>query len=358
MKQPIELRFNYPLLEDQESAFRSALTTAIGLSDTLVSLAPAGGRLKDREMVAAWLSGEGYSVNPGDVYAGGGGHHSCFTALLAAGLPNKTIAVEEYTYSNFKSMARLLHITLVPCLIDGSGLVPGSLKEVCKNNMIDALYIQPTLNNPVGTVMPLERRNEIVSIAREHELVIIEDDAYGFLEETFIPNFYHLAPERSFYVYSFSKPLAQGIKTSYLLAPSIYGPKVIDALRLTGTNPSLLFSNALNTMMENGTLKKLIRAKQEEGFVRQQQMKHLLEGYQFSAHKNGWHLWLLLPDHVKSSRLDQMLIQKDVLIMPSVSFSVSDNPFEGAIRIALGGEKDFKRVQEGIEIVREQIMIY
>ena len=188
--------------------------------------------------------------------------------------------MEEFTYSNFKTIAKLFGITLIPCPVDIYGLKANTFSEICLKNNPDALYIMPTLNNPLGTVMPLERRNEIVSVARKNDLLIIEDDAYGFLEETSLPNFFHLAPERSFYIHSFSKSFARGIKTSYLLAPRRLSENTIEVLRLSASNPSPLFSLALNDIIESGRLKSLIKEKQKEGNFRQQKANSLLSDYE------------------------------------------------------------------------------
>ena len=355
MPQPIDLQFNYPLLNEQTHELWEILRSELDKAQSLLTLAPTAGSSIDRTIAAKWLSQPNYIIDPDDVYIGSGGHHSCFVALLAAGLQNKTIVVEELTYSNFKSIAGLLNIRLIACAIDDLGIIPAALDEVCRIHKPDALFITPTVNNPMGYVMPVDRRKEIVAIARANNLIIIEDDAYGFLEDAELPNFFHLAPECSFYVYSFSKPLAQSIKTSYLLAPKAYSDKVIETLRSTSSNNSLLLLSALNEYIESGKLKDLILNKRKEGFHRQQKARELLKEYQVSGHKNSYHLWLQLPAHVKSDELNNRLIAAGVKIVPSVAYSVTSEAYNHAIRIALGGESDFNRVIEGIEKIKQQI---
>jgi DNA-binding transcriptional MocR family regulator len=125
-------------------------------------------------------------------------------------LANKTVVVEGLTYSNFLAIAAMLNIKLLPCPADTLGIKPDALREILTKHRAqhgrgpEALYIMATINNPTGTVLPTDRRQDIVSIARMMDMLIIEDDAYGFLEAESLPNFFHLAPERSFYVYSFS----------------------------------------------------------------------------------------------------------------------------------------------------------
>jgi DNA-binding transcriptional MocR family regulator len=357
MQKPIDLRLNYPVLEGQDEEFTALLKSAATQSMSFLSLDATGGSLTDRSIAATWLSKPGYQVEPADVYVTGGGHHTCMVVLLAAKLQNKTIAVEEFTYLNFIAVARFLNIKLVPCAIDGEGLIPVSLAEVCSKNKVDALYIMPTVNNPLGYVTPESRRREIVAVARENNLLIIEDDAYGFLDDTALPSFFNLAPERSFFIYSLSKSYGQGIKTSYLLAPKTYAESIIDALRFTNANQSPVFSWIVNEVITTGRFGEIIKEKQKQGAIMQQKVRQLLEGYKLSGHKNGWHLWVELPENIKSDELTRRIGEAGVLISPAVIFSVTGT-HNNAIRIAFGAEKDFNRIVEGIEIIKRQIADY
>ena len=348
MERPIDLQLNYPLLPGQEEEFSALLRRAAGEMENLSALIPTGGRLIDKEIAAQWLSREGYAVAPQRVYLGEGGHHGCIVSLLAAGLAGKTIVTEELTYSNFKTIARFLGIRLIPCAADALGLKPAALREICVQAKADALYIMATINNPTGTVLPLDRRQEIVEIARAHDLLIIQDDAYGFLEEEPLPDFFSLAPERSFYIYSFSKPLAQGIKLSYIVAPTGFDATIKDALDLTVTNIPELYAQLLNTYISSGRLAALVRGKQQEGRRRQARARVLLRDQVVLGHVNGWHVWLSLPGRLRATALSEQLAAGGVLVSPSAAYCVGAVPYEGAIRIALGGERDFTRVEEGI----------
>lgn len=348
MERPIDLQLNYPLLPGQEEEFSALLRSAAGEIENLSALIPTGGRPVDKEIAAQWLSMDGYAVAPQHVYLGAGGHHGCIVSLLAAGLVGKTVVAEESTYSNFKTIAGLLAIRLIPCAADALGLKPAAIREICVRDKPDALYIMATINNPTGTVLPLDRRQEVVEIARAHGLLIIEDDAYGFLEEEPLPNFFHLAPERSFYIYSFSKPLAQGIKISYILAPAAFDGMMEKSLDLTVTNVPELYAQLLNTYISSGRLAALIRGKRQEGHRRQERARVLLHDQVVLGHVNGWHVWLSLPEKMKATELSEQLAEAGVLVSPSAGYSFVAVPYEGAIRIALGGERDFARVEEGI----------
>ena len=356
MQKPIDLRLNYPVLDGQDEEFTQLLRSSVAQATSFLTLDAVGGSLIDRSVAASWLSKPGYPVLPADVYVAGGGHHTCMVILLAAKLQHKTIAVEELTYLNFIAIAKLLDIKLVPCAIDSVGIIPASLAEVCSKNKVDALYIMPTVNNPLGYVTPEGRRREIVAVARENGLLIIEDDAYGFLDDAALPSFFALAPERSFFIYSLSKSYGQGIKISYLLAPTTFAGSIIETLRFTNANQSPVFSWIVNKLITSGRLGDIIKGKQQQGAIMQQKARLLFEAYKLSGHKNGWHLWVELPNHIKSGELTERIDKAGVLISAATIFSVTGH-HNNAIRIAFGAEKDFNRIVEGIEIIKQQIFV-
>ncbi|MDP1346472.1 aminotransferase class I/II-fold pyridoxal phosphate-dependent enzyme, partial [Klebsiella pneumoniae] len=82
------------------------------------------------------------------------------------------------------------------------------------------VYSMPTLHNPLGWVMSLTQREQLVSIARQHNLMIIEDAAYAFLVENAPPPVATLAPERTVYVGGLSKSVATGLRVGFVAAPA------------------------------------------------------------------------------------------------------------------------------------------
>jgi DNA-binding transcriptional MocR family regulator len=84
---------------------------------------------------------------------------------------------------------------------------------------VKAVYLTPTVHNPLGTVMHPARRHALANVIRRRSLWLIEDAAYRFLEPDAPVPISWLVPERSFYIYSFTKPVALGLKVSYLAVP-------------------------------------------------------------------------------------------------------------------------------------------
>jgi len=165
-----------------------------------------------RERAAAWL---GFA--PARTWITCGGHHGTLNALLASGLAGERVAVEGTTYPGLLDQCKMLKTEVVACAIDNDGLIPDALRAACERARVEGKPIRgfltmPTVQNPMGFVTPLARREEIVAIAREFDLKIIEDDAYGFMEADAPPNYAVLAPERTFYVRGLAKSFSPAVR--------------------------------------------------------------------------------------------------------------------------------------------------
>ncbi|KAJ2160271.1 hypothetical protein GGF46_002383 [Coemansia sp. RSA 552] len=97
-----------------------------------------------------------------------------------------SVLVEQMTFPGMLASLALSKVRAEPVAMDSQGMLPSALDEACRNwcgaTPLRAVYIIPTGQNPTGATMSLERRQEIYAVAQRHNLVIIEDDPYYFLQ--------------------------------------------------------------------------------------------------------------------------------------------------------------------------------
>ncbi len=322
----------------------------------LKSLQPSfkGSADRQRVIAAAWL---GEPVE--QVWLTSGGHHACMVVLLAAELVGRSVAVEEFTYAGFKDQARLLGVRLVPCRVDSEGLVPESLREACAREMvkgrpISTLFTMPTVHNPLGCTMPLARREQVVEIARAFDLLVMEDDAYAYLQDAPPPTLRKLAPERTFYVCGLSKSLAPAARTGFLAAPERFGAAIANAIRQTSTGVSNVLTGAACAMVEDGSFDALLAAKRTEGKRRNAEARTVLGPVCAMGVPNAWHLWLALPDGVTSQQFEQEMAGLDVAVSGG-HWSAAGFGLPQGIRVSLGGEAEWSRVCEGLTVVAQKL---
>lgn len=341
------------MLDVQRETFKAFVDAyGSGYSDWL-SLKPLGGDEVDRSVAAGWISGTGPAVSADRVSIAMGGHHGCLVTLLAARLQGKAVAVEDLSYASFADIAKMVGVTLIPCATDVYGLIPSALRAATEQHAIKAVYLMPTVHNPTGRVMPVSRREELIAVARFYGQIIVDDDAYGFLDDVAPPNFAQLAPDLGWYISSLSKPLAPDIKVGYMVSPEGSQAAVREAISLTTSNPSSFFSGLVSEMIRRGDLQRLIVQKRLAGSRRQAAVRARLTDTDITAHPNGWHLWVKLPKGCTSGEMTRTLAQAGVGVLPGISFSGTQAVGDDHIRVALGCEPDEQRVAQGVDIIRQ-----
>ena len=240
----IDLQFNFPMLVGQDAVWaehRAGVDGGAGAGGDggAAAVVSRGRRSRLREQAAAWL---GEAVERVTLTCSG--HHGCLVALLAAGLAGRRVVVEAITYTGFVEQCRMLGVEVVPCAMDAEGLRADALREICERGRaagrpVAAVFTMPTLHNPVGCVASMERRHAVVEVAREFELVVIEDDAYGYLHPEPQPvNYAKLAPERTFYVRGLSKNFAPVVRTGLLVTPVEYAAAAANAVKQSASGVS------------------------------------------------------------------------------------------------------------------------
>lgn len=349
----IDLVWNFPLLEEQAAMWREHLAAAMTeygrepVESQRPSFRTVDGSLRAR---AAKLLN--FPVERTWITCGG--HHGTLNALLASGLAGCRVIAEGNSYPGFLNQCRLTKTEVIACEIDDDGLVPAALREICAHGDVQGLFTMPTVQNPMGFVTPLARREEIVAIAREFDLKIIEDDAYGYMAPASPPNYAVLAPERTFYVRGLAKSFAPGARTGFLIAPESALVELTTSLVATATGTAVPLNMASLSLMEDGTLDKLMQDKREEGAARNRGARNLLGEMCAPGAACAWHVWVRLAEGVKASDVVDAMKHKDVMVSPGDGCAAGPGYGRG-LRLALGAEIKRERTLEGVARVAEYL---
>ena len=347
----IDLVWNFPLMPGQQAIWSRYLAAAFAEfgMQPVESLRPSFRTVepKLRGRAAKWLG-----TPLSRTWVTSGGHHGTLNALMASGLAGTRVAVEGATYPGFLDQCWMTKTSVVATLVDDEGIVPGAFRELCERRKrelepVHGLFTMPTVQNPLGFVTPQERREEIVEIARQFELTIIEDDAYGFLEENAPPSYAELAPERTYYVRGLAKSLAPGARTGFLIAPENAAASIETSLRCTATGTDVPQNMAALTMCEDGALEELMKAKRREGVERNRAARALLGNLCAPGAITAWHLWVRLPEDLEPSDTEGAIKSQDVMVTNG-QWCAAAPEYRHGLRLALGAEIERARMLEGV----------
>ena len=142
------------------------------------------------------------------------------------------VVVEESNYGGALSRFRNLGVDMEAIPLDADGMLTDQL-EIALQRLADAarlpkfIYTVPTVHNPTGSILSLERRHELLRIAAKHDIVIVEDECYADLvwSGERPPALYALDnDQRVIHIGTFSKTVAPALRVGYVAAPwSILG---------------------------------------------------------------------------------------------------------------------------------------
>jgi DNA-binding transcriptional MocR family regulator len=333
----IDLNFNYPSVPGQADLLRNALRQ-LALSGDLEShlrYQPHAGRLHERASIARHLLTRGLSVQAEQVLIVSGAQHGLAVTLMALLQPGEVIAADALTYPGFKVLAETLHLEVVPIPLTDQGPDLEALEKLCRSRSVRAVYTMPTLHNPLGWVMPADQRDRLVSIARTHDLHIIEDAAYAFLAQDSLPPIAHLAPERTVYVSGFSKSVATGLRVGFVAAPAHRVAAMERTIRATTWNTPGVMTAIACAWIDDGTVSALEAQKRADAQARQALADTVLTGLHYIRHPSSYYIWLPLAEDARADQIAVALLREQVAVSTAEPFATSIH-VPHAIRLALG----------------------
>jgi DNA-binding transcriptional MocR family regulator len=110
-------------------------------------------------------------------------------------------------------------LQLIGVDMDGDGIIPEALEEAMRRHAPKAIYLNPTLQNPMTIAIPERRRTAICSLARRLQIPIVEDDAYGFIPTHAPPPLAAIAPDICWHIAGLAKCIGAGLRLAYVVAP-------------------------------------------------------------------------------------------------------------------------------------------
>jgi DNA-binding transcriptional MocR family regulator len=344
----INLALNVPPYTGEDDVIASVLADIVadGEMTNLLGYLPHQGLRRHREAMAIWLSSLGVTADADHLFITHGGQHALSIALGMVAAPDDTVLTESYTYSGMLALSAQCGYRLHGVATDASGLIPEHLDRAFTETQARVLYCMPTLQTPTGSVMPPERRQTIAEIVRKHDAYLLEDDAYGYLLSPPLPPISRLIPERSFYIVSFAKCLAPGLRIAAMITPEAFRDRSINALRATGWMAVPVMAEVVARLIYNGGLTRQAKLKREKAALRDAIVRRILKEWLPAATATpGFHIWLPLPAGRTLAALIAQAAQAGIALAPPGALRRMESESLG-VRLCLGApatEADLER---------------
>jgi len=351
----LDLNFNYPTLDNQGELLRTALRRVASQGDieSLLRYQPHAGRMSEREVFARYIATTGFSPAPDNLLIVNGAQHGLAVVAMALLKPGDLVAVDALTYPGFKILASTLHLELVAIPVSAKGPSLEALDKLCQSRPVRAIYCMPTLHNPLGWVLSHTQRLKLADLARQYDLLLIEDAAYAYLASRPPPPLALYAPERTCYVTGFAKNIATGLRVGAVVCPERYRTALERTIRATTWNTPSLMTTLVSEWLQDGTVTRLESLKRRDAHQRQQIAKTQLAPLKIISHSHSYFLWLPLDEAIRAEQVVSQLLKANISVSTAEPFSTTVHTPQ-ALRLALGS-LSLDALTPALALIREVI---
>jgi DNA-binding transcriptional MocR family regulator len=301
--------------------------------------------LVHRQAAAGWLKRRGVEADPEGLVVCAGAQHAMDTAISLF-QEQEEVACEALVYPGLKAAARHWQRRLHPVAMDAEGLLPTAFETACRSGLRLAV-VSPTLHNPTTATMGMQRRRKLVEIARKWDVILVEEDVYGLLQENAPPPLVTMAPERVIYLTGLSKTVAPGLRIGYLLFPPALRARMRDAEHHTTWYVSSLTMALATEWLNNGTAWRRLQTQRRELAVRHQLCVKHLQDFKWRGEAHCPHVWLVSPPG-GSMVFAKRAQAAGVVVVPSSVLAAGRTPSEDGVRISIGSAADRGTLVEGL----------
>lgn len=273
-----------------------------------------------------------------------GAQHALYMVADLLMRSHTRVGIEDPCYPDARNIFSSRTLLIEPLPLDDNGLV---LNDRIRH--LDYLYTTPSHQCPTGVTMPLHRRKELLSMADESDVVIIEDDFES--ENNFagnpIPALKSLdRSDRVIYIGSLSKSMAPGLRIGYIVAAPALIAELRALRRLMIRHPSSFIQRSLSLFIALGYndahLKRLAQAQKERGSLMLKSLAKHAPQCTVTPLGGGGSCWVKLPVGVSATELTIKAAARGVLIEPGDVFFQNETPDEHFIRLG------FQSVSAGV----------
>jgi 2-aminoadipate transaminase len=321
---------------------------------------PTEGMLELRELIQGIMAHEGAPAQVDEIMVTSGGQQAIDLSITTFVQKGDIVLAEGPTYPGAvpcftQNEAEVVHVPM-----DGDGLRTDLLEEELDRlaragRQPKLLYTIPNFHNPGGVTMSLERRQQLIRLSRERELLIVEDNPYGQIrfEGEPLPTLLELDEGAGWVIYlsTFSKILFPGARTGWVVAP----PAVLRKMNL-GKQAADLCSSTLTQLFIVEYLRRhdwrdhVARLNEIYRRRRDAMLRALEEEMPADATwtrpRGGLFVWATLPSYMDTSNLLAHALEREVAFVPG-SAAFLDGRGRNSLRLNFSGV-DEARISEGV----------
>ena len=298
-----------------------------------------------------WIA-ERHQVEPAQVLVTNGSMQAdafLFDALVRAG---DSVIVERPTYDRTLLALRNRGADVRMVELEPDGIDVEAVRQLLATGARPKLaHIIPNFQNPAGYTLSAEKREALLTLAREHAFTIFEDDPYVELrfEGSPLPTMLSMDSSTVVYASSFSKTVCPGIRVGYLVGEAELIAQIAKLATSTYISPSMVSQAIVNEFCRSGALDRSIEtvkaALRERAQTLCDALSRELPDARFVAPEGGYFLWVDLPEGTDVNTLFAAAAQRDLQFVKGSDFVLEGG--QSSLRLAYSGVT-VEQIEEGV----------
>ncbi|HEY9079013.1 PLP-dependent aminotransferase family protein [Magnetovibrio sp.] len=349
-----DLSMNRPPPGPETEALAATLSE-LAHADSLAVLTqynPAPGLAHHRSAMATLVNTIGLDAETDDMILTSGAQHAMAASAMGLLKAGDVILTENFTYPGMTSLAAHLGVRVRPVAMDEYGVRPEALQAAIHETGARVAYLMPVHQNPTTAVMDMDRLTAIADIAKRNDLVVIEDDVYGFQPERRNPPLAQFAPDNTIYINGFAKSISPGLRVGFMKTPKSLFSTLTRAVQITGWMIPPLMGEIAARWVTSGIAQQIIDWHRREMIARNQIAAEVLQDFTFASKPESLHIWLdLPPDHYADDTIRE-LSQRGVIMAGPESFITTQPNVPRSLRLCLGSAPSREQLHAALVQVR------
>lgn len=306
-----------------------------------------------KRAAAKWLERSNYKTDSEFILFAAGGQNALAGILSTLFQCGDKIGTNEVIYPGIKSLAKMLGIQLIPIPERKGELFSDTLRQVCKKEGLKGVYLIPDYHNPTTHTMDTDTRKEIANVAKELDIIVIEDAINSLLRENPLPPIASYARNNVIYVSSVSKTLSPGLRIAFIdcgkryykeLAVGLYSMNIMISPILIETTIRLIHSKEADD---------ILNSRREHTRKRNQKLNEILGSYTILGDELCNFRWLILPKGFTGRTFELCAKNAGVQIYCAERFVVGNSKVPCAVRIAVTAESLDEDFEKGLYIMKD-----
>ncbi|GAA4678028.1 PLP-dependent aminotransferase family protein [Phytohabitans rumicis] len=320
------------------------------------------GTLELRERICEVMALSGIDVgcgaSPEDVVVTVGGQQALDLVARIFLDPGDVVLAEGPTYVGALGVFQAAQAQVVHVPMDADGILPEALEQAiadvaASGRRAKFLYTIPTFQNPAGVTLTEERRERVLDICERAGLLVVEDDPYGQLsfDGEAPPPLRSRRRDGVFYLSTFSKTFAPGMRVGWILAPHAVREKLVIASEAQILCPSAYAQAAVTAYLSTMPWREQLKTYREVYRERRDALLAALAdlmpaGTTWTEPKGGLFVWANLPEGLDAKAMMPRAIAARVAYVPGTGF-YADGTGTGNMRLNFSFPPP-ERIREGV----------